>query len=640
MATITLKTTSNDGDLYADSQSSYASARGASTGDVNDTSVTFTVSNYYTTPIGGMGGWQIYRAALFFDTSVIPDDATISSAKLVMYHGSQIDAATINIVSGSDITDELVEEDYGELLNDTTSYGSSTIAGTESAGDAFEITLNATGRSAIDKEGVTVLALRDSDDINNNDPNSAASDNNINNFYSSLSSGLETGGDALNNVEPRLIITYTGGETTVSKPKYSTNKRGGYTIKVWKYRWSGGFDTGVDNPNKPIRDLVGIWDDATFDGFEKNINGGLGECILRLGRPFDDYGEGDDVDLYNMVEIWNEKTSEKIYTGYISKYAPYIEGSQEGVDVTLLGYQTSLKFQTFHFNHTSNEVYQEHLKHTLYNINPSNLVTHIVDGYAYETDRVLEPVDAFSPINWTTKSVETSENAASKLTFHMPTKWEVLDWCVNSSTNIDYWYMDSYATINYKEYNDEEDHSFIFGKHFKSVYTENSMEDVFNKSTGINRRQLNDNGFVGLHYPLEQNTSFGSEYLEEGYLREELIQDIGLESQKEIYYATKKRYDVLSEPQRSIRFDIADDVYDIDTIDPGDTCRLQGLGIKGIDLNNLVIRKVTYLKDYVKIEVQTKEEQLRSNITNDTPTKNIKVLGREDIPKSIYKGNL
>lgn len=92
---------------------------------------------------------------------------------------------------------------------------------------------------------------------------------------------------------------------------------------------------------------IKVWNDATFKGFTKTINGGLGEALISLARPFADFGEDEDVKLNNEVQVWlSDKDTPaegvKIYSGYISAYRPWIEGENQGVDVTVLGYVTKL----------------------------------------------------------------------------------------------------------------------------------------------------------------------------------------------------------------------------------------------------------------------------------------------------------
>src|SRR3990167_7630847 len=81
--------------------------------------------------------------------------------------------------------------------------------------------------------------------------------------------------------------------------------------------------------------------------FSSQINGGYGECILDLDVAFDSFSEGTNINFMNIVKIYAVDTTNVrgrlIYTGFISKYTPYIDSkSEEGVRVTVLGMVSAL----------------------------------------------------------------------------------------------------------------------------------------------------------------------------------------------------------------------------------------------------------------------------------------------------------
>jgi hypothetical protein len=74
--------------------------------------------------------------------------------------------------------------------------------------------------------------------------------------------------------------------------------------------------------------------------FRDRINSGLGECVLDLNLPFDDFDEGNSVALMNVVDISSvdeaHPRGRRIYRGFLSAYEPYIDSGQ-GVRLTCLG---------------------------------------------------------------------------------------------------------------------------------------------------------------------------------------------------------------------------------------------------------------------------------------------------------------
>ena len=98
---------------------------------------------------------------------------------------------------------------------------------------------------------------------------------------------------------------------------------------------------------RPSGEFLADWSNiAKFEGFSKEVNAGLGQCILELGVPFD-YAGGE-LDLNNTIEISIADEDTKIngwkliYSGYISLITPYVQGKREGIEVCLLGEYTRL----------------------------------------------------------------------------------------------------------------------------------------------------------------------------------------------------------------------------------------------------------------------------------------------------------
>jgi len=150
---------------------------------------------------GGTSYWEVYRDCLLFDTSSLPDNATITAVTLSLYcefdqSGTDFD---IVVVSGADINDPPVLADYGDLLDDTVSRGS--INTSSIVANAYnDITLNATGISEISLTGVTKFGLRSSRDISSTSPGVPPPTH---------SEYVEFSLSSTPNQEPKLVITYT-----------------------------------------------------------------------------------------------------------------------------------------------------------------------------------------------------------------------------------------------------------------------------------------------------------------------------------------------------------------------------------------------------------------------------------------------
>jgi hypothetical protein len=161
----TFYTTTSDGHLYGFHNSSYSVA--------HDLSNAYFLDDWAIRIDTGQGltasGFNIWRSALFFDTSSLPDTAVITAATLSLY--GYIDASQtdfdITVVNGSLLNDPIVAGDYGDLLNQTTSGGTFNTSGFSTSG-YNDIPLNTVGMGWISKTGMTQFGLRSSRDITAN----------------------------------------------------------------------------------------------------------------------------------------------------------------------------------------------------------------------------------------------------------------------------------------------------------------------------------------------------------------------------------------------------------------------------------------------------------------------------------------
>ncbi len=168
-ATIIFESTPADGSPWNYDSRGYLWAHNAAVGDgVSSVGQPSTMLGQYRP---GETAYGIYRAGLFFDTSILPDDFVPKSAYLALY-GHEDQSATdfdITIVSGADLHEPMIKEDYGYLLGQTASLGKLNTAGFSTT-HYNDIELNAQGIEAISKTGLTKLALRSSRDIDSIPP--------------------------------------------------------------------------------------------------------------------------------------------------------------------------------------------------------------------------------------------------------------------------------------------------------------------------------------------------------------------------------------------------------------------------------------------------------------------------------------
>ena len=146
--------------------------------------------------------YNLRRGGLIFDTSGIGSGDTIDTAVLSLY-GQAKDTDQdfdLTVVSGTNLDNPVVDTDYGDLLNSTTSFGSMLASTFQIGGAENQITLNSTGIAAIVKGGITKFGIRSSRDINSNAPTDAIFE--YIQFRGTGSSPI-----------PKLTINYTSGFT-------------------------------------------------------------------------------------------------------------------------------------------------------------------------------------------------------------------------------------------------------------------------------------------------------------------------------------------------------------------------------------------------------------------------------------------
>ncbi|GAI20443.1 unnamed protein product, partial [marine sediment metagenome] len=125
MPTLTVYSSSSDGHLIAYSNIDYVTAQTAAIANQISTGLDYISTGQWYTSIGGW--WYVERGGLFFDTSVLPDGCTIISATLtIVPYGTPLDNDfNLTVVSGADLADPLVAANFGDLLDDVISFGTS-----------------------------------------------------------------------------------------------------------------------------------------------------------------------------------------------------------------------------------------------------------------------------------------------------------------------------------------------------------------------------------------------------------------------------------------------------------------------------------------------------------------------------------
>ena len=161
-SSLTFTSSSSDGYISLNGDN-YNTVHDSATGNVYDSDVDWSVGQETV-----MGAYNIVRGFLFFDTSAIPESATIDSTVLSLYVKADYSATDFNVTvqSGQPTYphDPLQTGDYYYNWYGTTQGGTRSTNEISGVG-RWNITLNSAGLNWIQKNGVTKLCIRSHKDV-------------------------------------------------------------------------------------------------------------------------------------------------------------------------------------------------------------------------------------------------------------------------------------------------------------------------------------------------------------------------------------------------------------------------------------------------------------------------------------------
>jgi len=370
------------------------------------------------------------------------------------------------------------------------------------------------------------------------------------------------------------------------------------------------------------------WINATFYKFTKEINSGLGECLITLAEKID--YQGTELELGNIVDIYisDEDTIEegyiRIYSGYISMIEPYIEGSKEQILVHVLGHYTKM----------SVDILKNGAQTTLYSDSTNGLtitgpgdeadigliIRAIIDRYRAETTNPklyysASSIPLATQTAWYTLALKTYRDAFEKV-------------IAMYSSNY-FYYIDENSLVSVKTKPATATHVFQFGKHFKSIDIQRSMEKIRNSLIVWN----SENPGVFNHYEDEASI------IKHGR-RTEFIEDSGILDDTAADNIGAKFIAENKDPDVKVICEIVDgnidpvNGYDIESVQPGDSCSFEGFeqSLSNSLNENMLITKVEYTLEKIILTI----EMSKSGLINwqSKTSKKVNDLMSQGIPES------
>jgi len=434
---------------------------------------------------------------------------------------------------------------------------------------------------------------------------------------------LYTKGKGTGNSERNL---YSSGKTTDSSERLLrsigggivSSERGIYTASGAGESERGIYSYGKPNPvaipfyqgKNEKRYSVKIYDRAgtTFKGnydpiggyaFTKTINGGVGALSITLPRKFDNFGLGEDVNLLDEIQVWvqdKDTSGKKIYSGYVSSITSFIDGSNQGIKLDVLGYVSRLAF-TLDWNGTDISMVRNSLT-------AGELVKDVIDKYRSTVSE--------ERINYGTGTVDITGSDIS-YTSNAKSCLETIERAREMAGATWYWYVDADNVFYFREYATTPTHLFTFGKDISSLEITRSADDIKNEFIFWNGLMADDTNFISNRY---YNTNSINSYWNrfEANTDGRVTTSAGADALGDSYINAYKN------PNVSMRFEVKDNNlgagYDIESIEPGHTCKILNLNDSDVVGNNMVITSVQYTPEKAIIYVSDLREITGRSLTN------------------------
>jgi len=397
----------------------------------------------------------------------------------------------------------------------------------------------------------------------------------------------------------RGIYSY-GKPNPVAIPFYQGKNEKKYSVKIY---------------DRAGTTFKGNYDPIGGYAFTKTINGGVGALSITLPRKFDNFGLGEDVNLLDEIQVWvqdKDTSGKKIYSGYVSSITSFIDGSNQGIKLDVLGYVSRLAF-TLDWNGTDISMVRNSLT-------AGELVKDVIDKYRSTVSE--------ERINYGTGTVDITGSDIS-YTSNAKSCLETIERAREMAGATWYWYVDADNVFYFREYATTPTHLFTFGKDISSLEITRSADDIKNEFIFWNGLMADDTNFISNRY---YNTTSINSYWNrfEANTDGRVTTSAGADALGDSYINAYKN------PNVSMRFEVKDNNlgagYDIESIEPGHTCKILNLNDSDVVGDNMVITSVQYTPERAIIYVSDLREitgrsltnlrrQLDTTVYGDRPTK-------------------
>ena len=356
--------------------------------------------------------------------------------------------------------------------------------------------------------------------------------------------------------------------------------------------------------------FIKVINDFKVGGFSKEINVGISNMTLTLARKFDTFNVDGDVELGNRLELYvtDEDTGtvpRKIYTGYIEQQIPRIDGNTEYVDILCLSVASYL----------TQDILKSGAQTKLYTKATVGLTTALADIAAAEIADILKAIITFFQtananlhLYYSTSvgGVNTIETTGKTLfyTFEAMRYSDAIKKCQETAPQNWFWYIDENEIFNFKTPPASPTHTFLVGKDVSRIEVNKGLDStknialVFASSVG-----------GGTYKQYKDDTSIAQYGRRVKQINDNAIGDVTTMDNIGNSFVQENK-----DPRIRIVMDIVDNNesdqgYDIESIQPGETCQILGISpTSNLLTQNMIIQQVDWYDGRARVTIETRTD--------------------------------
>jgi hypothetical protein len=332
----------------------------------------------------------------------------------------------------------------------------------------------------------------------------------------------------------------------------------------------------------------GVFYDFIFSQFNKSLNGGLGDLTVTIPRKFDEYNSDGAISLGYELRVYiadsENPSGLQIYSGEVQKI-DVKAGDTENVSIQCMGYifQMALDIlessRVVKFNYASQDL--------------SLIIKDIIDKH--------RAVSSKHKINYSATSVPNC-GVSKGAEFYVTTPLKAIGHIVGQAPSTWFSRVGADNILYFNQISSVPNHYFIMGKDVIDIAIARNLQDVRDHILISNGMPAEDPNYIFQMYTNASASADWGRRIE--YKRDERFKST---TNTATNYATRF-LDVYKAPINQVQLRIIDSNlaggYDIEDVEPGDTCKVLNVEDNEALSDNMIITEVSYNIDYIDLKVE------------------------------------